>query len=53
MMTLTIALPGKLSRTRTQAMTVPITMLISVTMAAWVTVSLSAAQVWSFWSTWK
>ena len=53
MMTLRIALPGNRSRTSTHAITVPITMLISVTLAAWTTVRLTAAQVWSFWRTLK
>jgi hypothetical protein len=42
------ALPGKWSRTSTQAITVPITTLMPVTRKAWLTVRLTAAQVWSF-----
>ena len=38
-------LPGKSSRTSTQAITVPITTLIAVTISAWVTVSRRAAAV--------
>jgi len=45
------ALPQNRSRTSTQAITVPITMLRPVTIRDWVTVSLIAAHVWSFCST--
>ena len=53
MITLRIDLPQNRSRTSTQAMIVPITMLITVTIAAAMTVSTTAAQVWSFCRTLK
>jgi len=51
MMTSSTALPGKLSRTSTQAMTVPITMLMHVTSTACWTVKVTAAQVCGLVST--
>ncbi len=51
MTTLRIVLPQKRSRTSTQAITVPMTTLTRVTISDWLTVSLSAFQVWGSWRT--
>jgi len=53
MMTFSTDLPQNRSRTSTQAMTVPMTMLTRVTISDWVTVSVTAAQVWLLLSTEK
>ena len=53
MITFRTDLPGKLSRTSTQAMIVPITMLTRVTSRDWVTVNVTAAHVWLLLSTEK
>ena len=47
MTTSSTRLPGKWSRTSTQAIVVPITTLTPVTSTAWPTVSSSAARVWA------
>ena len=53
MMTSRTTLPGKRSRTSTQAIVVPMTMLMAVTMSDWSTVSFTAAHVCGLESTEK